>query len=101
MVAIRAGTFQRLKFPVTITHDFWMGKYEVTQAEFAAVMGTNTSHFTGDSNRPVEKVSLDRRRGLKNDYLVIDNQLLQLVERLRGDFEVIRAVQYAHAAKKR
>jgi formylglycine-generating enzyme required for sulfatase activity len=57
MVVIRGGTFQRLKFPVTISHDFWIGKYEVTQAEFASVMGTNTSHFTGDPNRPVEKVS--------------------------------------------
>ena len=57
MVLIHGGTFQRLKFPVTISHDFWMGKYEVTQAEFIAVMGTNTSHFIGDPNRPVEKVS--------------------------------------------
>ena len=57
MVLIKAGTFMRIKFPVTITHDFWIGKYEVTQAEFAAVMGRNPSHFTGDSNRPVEKVS--------------------------------------------
>ena len=57
MVAIKAGTFMRIKFPVTITRDFWIGKYEVTQGEFAAVAGKNPSHFTGDSNRPVEKVT--------------------------------------------
>ena len=57
MVAIKAGTFMRIKFPVTITRDFWMGKHEVTQAEYAAVVGRNPSHFTGDSNRPVEKVT--------------------------------------------
>jgi formylglycine-generating enzyme required for sulfatase activity len=57
MVAIKAGTFMRIKFPVTITHDFWIGRYEVTQGEFASVMGRNPSHFTGDSNRPVEKVT--------------------------------------------
>ena len=57
MVAIKAGTFMRIKFPVTITRDFWIGKHEVTQAEFAAVVGRNPSHFTGDSNRPVEKVT--------------------------------------------
>lgn len=57
MVAIQAGTFMRIKYPVTITRDFWMGKYEVTQGEFTAVMGRNPSHFTGDSNRPVEKVT--------------------------------------------
>lgn len=56
-VAIKAGTFQRIKFPVTITRDFWIGKYEVTQGEFAAVAGRNPSHFAGDSNRPVEKVT--------------------------------------------
>ncbi|HQP50258.1 MAG TPA: SUMF1/EgtB/PvdO family nonheme iron enzyme [Spirochaetota bacterium] len=36
---------------------FWMGKYEVTQAQYQAVMGTNPSNFTGDIRRPVEQVS--------------------------------------------
>src|SRR5438046_3131512 len=57
MVLIKAGTFMRIKYPVTITRDFWIGKYEVTQGEFTAVLGRNPSHFTGDSNRPVEKVT--------------------------------------------
>jgi formylglycine-generating enzyme required for sulfatase activity len=35
---------------------FYMGKYEVTQAQWKAVMGTNPSHFKGD-NLPVESVS--------------------------------------------
>ena len=56
MVLIKAGTFTRQKFPVTITHDFWLGKYEVTQGEFENVMGKNPSHFPGDPTRPVEKV---------------------------------------------
>jgi formylglycine-generating enzyme required for sulfatase activity/Leucine-rich repeat (LRR) protein len=42
---------------VTITHGFWMGKHEVTQAEYAGVVGSNPSQFTGDLNRPVESVS--------------------------------------------
>ncbi len=57
MVLIRAGNFMRIKYPVTITRDFWIGKYEVTQGEFTTVLGRNPSHFTGDSNRPVEKVT--------------------------------------------
>jgi len=42
---------------VTITHGFWMGKYEVTQREYLAVAGSNPSQFTGDLSRPVETVS--------------------------------------------
>ena len=57
MVAIKAGTYQRIKFPVTITQPFWLGKYEVTQGEFTAVSGGNPSRFQGDSNRPVEKIT--------------------------------------------
>ena len=57
MVPIRAGSFMRVKYPVTLTRDFWIGRYEVTQGEFMAVTGKNPSHFTGDPNHPVEKVS--------------------------------------------
>src|SRR6266498_878023 len=57
MVLIKAGTFLRIKYPVTLTRDFWLGKYEVRQGEYAAVMGKNPSHFPGDTNRPVEKLS--------------------------------------------
>jgi len=35
---------------------FYMGKYEVTQAEWVAVMGSNPSNFKGD-NLPVENIS--------------------------------------------
>ncbi|MDR2800323.1 MAG: SUMF1/EgtB/PvdO family nonheme iron enzyme [Desulfovibrio sp.] len=37
--------------------EFWMGKYEVTQEQWVAVMGNNPSRFKGLS-RPVENVSL-------------------------------------------
>ena len=42
---------------VTISRWFWMGKYDVTQGEYLAVMGSNPSYFTGDTNRPVEQVT--------------------------------------------
>ncbi len=42
---------------VVIAHGFWMGKCEVTQAEFQRVMGYNPSNEAGPPNRPVEKVS--------------------------------------------
>ena len=41
---------------VRITRGFEIGRYEVTQAEWQAVMGSNPSHFLGD-NLPVDQVS--------------------------------------------
>ena len=43
---------------VTLTNDYYMGKYEVTQVLWQSVMGSNPSYFKGD-NLPVEKVSWD------------------------------------------
>jgi formylglycine-generating enzyme required for sulfatase activity len=42
---------------VVISKPFYLGKYEVTQAQWLEVMGTNPSHFKGDLTRPVERVS--------------------------------------------
>jgi formylglycine-generating enzyme required for sulfatase activity len=45
---------------VTLTQAFYMGRYEVTQAQWTAKMGSNPSYFSGDSDspsRPVEQVS--------------------------------------------
>ncbi len=42
---------------VTLTRGFWIGKYEVTQGEYLAVIGSNPSGFPGDLKRPVESVS--------------------------------------------
>lgn len=41
---------------VTLRRGFWLGKYEVTQAQWVAVMGSNPSHFKGD-DLPVEEIS--------------------------------------------
>ncbi len=70
MVAVQGGTFQmgdvlddkeydseKPVHKVTLS-SFQMGKYEVSQAEWVAVMGTNPSNFKGD-NLPVEQVSWD------------------------------------------
>ena len=42
---------------VTLTRGFWIGKYEVTQGEYLAVIGHNPSEFPGDLDRPVDSVS--------------------------------------------
>ena len=65
MVIINAGSFtmgdasgNEYETPhrVTITRDYYLGRTEVTQAQWRAVMGNNPSVFKGD-NLPVENVS--------------------------------------------
>jgi formylglycine-generating enzyme required for sulfatase activity len=54
-VLVEGGTFNNGTSDVTIS-SFGIDKYELTQAGYLAVMGTNPSNFTG-TNRPVECVS--------------------------------------------
>ena len=70
MVKVEAGTFmmgatseiqnssddEKPVHQVTLTNDYYMGKYEVTQVLWQTVMGSNPSHFEGN-NLPVEQVS--------------------------------------------
>ena len=72
MVKVEAGTFmmgatsemqnpyddEKPVHQVTLTNNYYMGKYEVTQSLWLAVMGSNPSKFKGDY-LPVEMVSWD------------------------------------------
>jgi formylglycine-generating enzyme required for sulfatase activity len=43
---------------VTLSKGYWLGKYEVTQGQWQAVMGSNPSYFkNAGANAPVEQVS--------------------------------------------
>jgi len=44
---------------VTISYSFYLGKFEITQSQWRAVMGTNPSYFKHCDNCPVEEVSWD------------------------------------------
>lgn len=69
LVRVKAGSFMmgspvdekersknELQHQVTLTEDYYIGKYPVTQAQWEAIMGYNPSTFKG-ANRPVENVS--------------------------------------------
>ena len=69
MIWINPGTFMmgspenelgrgdnETRHQVTLTQGYWLGKYEVTQAQYEAVMGTNPSYFKG-ADLPVEQVT--------------------------------------------
>ena len=55
---------------VTFTKGFYLGKYEVTQAQWERVMGNNPSYFKG-ADLPVEKVSW-------NDVVEFCNKLTEI-----------------------
>jgi formylglycine-generating enzyme required for sulfatase activity len=62
MVAVTGGVFQMSTNYCVALSGFYIGKYEVTQALWKKVMGSNPSKYTGD-NRPVENVSWDDING--------------------------------------
>lgn len=56
---------------VTLSRGFWIGKREVTQAQYLTVTGENPGGFPGDLNRPVETVSFFAA----SNYCVLRTQL--------------------------
>jgi formylglycine-generating enzyme required for sulfatase activity len=86
MLLIPPGTFQMgcvmgsiqsgclsWEFPVhqvTLTNAFYIGRFEVTQAQWTARMGSNPSYFQGQpdsASRPVEQVSWSSARRFASD----------------------------------
>ena len=61
LVWIPPGTFdmQNIGRLVWISRGFWMGRFEVTQGEYMAVLTNNPSYHTGNTNLPVEGVGWD------------------------------------------
>jgi len=62
MVLVEGGTFQmgdvyNIQIHTVTLSSFYIGKFEVTQSEWIATMGSNPSHFTGDLNLPVDAAS--------------------------------------------
>jgi len=73
---------------VTLTQAFYMGKYELTQAQWQAVMGSNPSYFKGD-NLPVDNVSW-------NDCQTFIQQLNQLGQ---GTFRLPTEAEWEYACR--
>lgn len=76
LVRISAGTFRMGSengstdetpvHSVTISRDFYVGRYEVTQTQWRAVMVDNPSHFEGCDSCPVEMLSWEDAVGFCN-----------------------------------
>ncbi len=78
---------------VTLTQDYWMGKYAVTQAQWTAVMGDNPSFFEKGRNYPVKSVSWD-------DAMAFCTKLNQLKLAPSGfRFDLPTEAQWEYAAR--
>ena len=57
----KGGSNEKPVHEVKIGYSFAVGKYEVTQAEWEAVMGENPSKYK-DARKPVERVTWDEAK---------------------------------------
>jgi formylglycine-generating enzyme required for sulfatase activity len=106
MVAIKGGTFQMgctseqqdcgsdEKTPNSNSHsvtlsNFYIGKYEVTQAQWKKIMGTNPSYFKDCDKCPVEQVS----------YKDIEVFLEKLNQKTRKIYSLPTEAQWEYVAR--
>jgi len=97
MVFVKGGTFmmgsndgdsdEKPIHRVTVS-DFYIGKYEVTQKEWKAVMGNNPSRFKGD-DRPVEKVS----------WYDVQEFIKKLNKKTGGNYRLPTEAEWEYAAR--
>ena len=90
---------------VTLTKPFYIGVFEVTQAQYTQVMGSNPSRFKG-STRPVEWVSYDMIRGSgagagwpASSAVDADSFLGRLRARTGLDFDLPTEAQWEYACR--
>jgi formylglycine-generating enzyme required for sulfatase activity len=94
LVLIRPGTFmmgsdnEKPVRQVTLTQPFYLGKFEVTQEQWQAVMGSNPSYFKGPK-LPVANVSWDDSQ----------NFLTKLQEKTGRNFALPTEAQWEYACR--
>ena len=64
---------------VTLTQGFFLGKFEVTQEQWKAVMGTSPSEFFGPK-RPVENISWDQAKRFCQELSILEQKAGRLPE---------------------
>jgi len=98
MVYVEGGTFQMGNYNgledekpvhrVTLS-SFYIGKYEVTQSYWKAIMGNNPSHFANCDNCPVENVS----------WIEIQEFILKLNQQTGKNYRLPTEAEWEYSAK--
>ena len=83
------------KHGVELTQGFYLGKYEVTQAQFEAAMGANPSRSTKGANCPVDNVSEPDAR----QFCIRLSEIANVEARLPTEAEWEYASRAGHSTK--
>jgi uncharacterized repeat protein (TIGR02543 family) len=102
---IEPGTFvmgSESQHQVTLTKPYYIGLFEVTQKQYELVMGSNPSHFSGNT-RPVEQVSWNTIRGNTNWPASLAVSADSFMGRLRArtglEFDLPTEAQWEYACR--
>jgi len=94
MVHVNAGTYPVWDTEVTLTNGFYIGKYEVTQKQWKAVMGINPSYFDGSEDDWVGLVRKQNPDGSYTEYFdLVESSGFTPKGRIVGEVQEKRPVE--------
>lgn len=112
LVRIPAGTFSmgsassergrgddETQHQVTLASDFYIGKYEVTQGQWQALMGDNPSYFGQSPTFPVDQVSWDEIAGADGFLARLNRHLASTRQPGAGQMRLPTEAEWERAAK--
>jgi len=74
------GTDENPVTEVVLSQGYWLGRHEVTQAEWTSIMGPNPSGFQGLTNHPIERVTWNEARAYCLKKTTIEREAGRLPE---------------------
>ena len=92
--------YKETQHQVTLTKDFYIGVFEITQKQYSLIQGSNPSYYKGDT-RPVDKVSYDTIRGTGSpNHVVKGGPFLGILNAMTGlTFDLPTEAQWEYACR--
>ncbi len=84
---------------VTLTRDYYIGKYEITQGQWRAIMGNDPSYFASGDDYPVDQVSWDDITGPDGFLARLNRHLTATGQRGAGRMRLPTEAEWERAAR--